>query len=188
MAQPDPHDYAKDLEMMRREKDHFFLHDPRSPIPARLRGSFRGLAYFPPDPRYRFRVRLQRYPDPERVTLATSKGVPREMVRYGFFGFEVDGVKQRLDVFKSVSPPGHHHEDTSLFLPFRDGTSGRETYGAARYLDLEETPTGEYDLDFNLAYNPYCAYSDDYVCPFPPRENWLTVAIRAGEKAFPLPL
>ena len=73
-----------------------------------------------------------------------------------------------------------------LFVPFRDATSGKESYGAARYLDLEDEPSGEYVLDFNLAYNPYCAYSDDYVCPFPPKENWLTAPVRAGEKAFPL--
>ena len=82
--------------------------------------------------------------------------------------------------------PGHHHEDRSLFVPFRDATSGKETYGAARYLDIEERQADDYVIDSNLAYNPYCAYSDDYVCPFPPQENWLTVPIRAGEKAFPL--
>ena len=71
-------------------------------------------------------------------------------------------------------------------LPLRDATSGKETYGAARYLDIEQRPTDEYVIDFNLAYNPYCAYSEDYVCPFPPRENWLSVPIRAGEKNFPL--
>jgi len=179
-------DYVTSLELLRKEKDHFFRTDPQSPIPAELRGDFRGLDYFPPDPRYRLRVRLVKLPNPEPVTLTTSKGVPRPMVRYGYFDFEIDGVKQRLYAYKPVAPPGHHHEDRSLFIPFRDATSGKETYGAARYLDLEEDPSGEHVLDFNLAYNPYCAYSDDYVCPFPPRENWLTVPIRAGEKNFPL--
>ncbi len=178
-------DYAKDLELLRREKDLWFQSDPQSPLPAEIRMKFKGLQYFPPDPRYRLQVRLTKLPDPGPVTLATSKGVPRPMVRYGYFDFEIDGRKQRLHAYKSAAPPGHRHERESLFMPFRDTTSGKESYGAARYLDLEEGSSGEVVLDFNLAYNPYCAYSDDYVCPFPPQENWLTVAIRAGEKIFP---
>lgn len=179
-------DYARDLNLQRKEKDYYFQSDPDSPIPPEIRVKFPGLAYFPPAPTYRLRVRLTKLPDPEPVTLATSKGIPRPMVKYGYFDFKIDGVKQRLYAYRSVPQPGHHHEDASLFVPFRDATSGKESYGAARYLDLEEEPSSLYTLDFNLAYNPYCAYSDDYVCPFPPKENWLTAAIRAGEKAFPL--
>ncbi len=179
-------DFARDLELMRKEKDHWFQTDPDSPLPLELRPRFTSLAYFPPDEAYRIRVSLAKLPNPEPVTLATSKGVPRPMLRYGYFDFEIGGVKQRLYGYKAAPQPGHHHEDPSLFVPFRDATSGKESYGASRYLDLEENPSGEYLLDFNLAYNPYCAYSDDYVCPFPPKENWLSVPIRAGEKAFPL--
>ncbi len=179
-------DYARDLELQRKEKDHYFRTDPDSPIPHATRSLFKGLEYFPPDPKHRLVVRLTKLPNPEPVTLATSKGIPRPMVRYGHFDIEIDGVKQRLFAYKAAPQPGHHHEDASLFVPFRDATSGKESYGAARYLDIEENPSGEHVLDFNLAYNPYCAYSDDYVCPFPPRENWLTVPIRAGEKTFPL--
>jgi len=72
----------------------------------------------------------------------------------------------------------------TLFIPFKDATSGKETYGAARYLEIEETEVGIFLVDFNKAYNPYCAYSEAYSCPFPPRENWLEVAIKAGEKKF----
>ena len=179
-------DHVKEIEAMRREKDYFFKEDADSPIPPRLRPNFKGLAYFPPDPNSRVRAKLVKDPNPQRVVLATSKGVPRDMIRYGVFEFEVDGTKQRLAAFKSVPQPGHHHPDESLFIPLRDATSGKETYGASRYLDIEEQPTDAYLIDFNLAYNPYCAYSEDYVCPFPPRENWLTVPIRAGEKNFPL--
>ena len=179
-------DYVRDLSLQRQEKDYYFQTDPDSPIPPAVRGRFSGLSYFPPDPKYRIRVRLTKLPNPEPVTLATSKGIPRPMVRYGSFDIEIDGVRQRLFAYKSAPQPGHHHEDASLFVPFRDATSGKESYGAARYLDIEESPSGDHVLDFNLAYNPYCAYSDDYVCPFPPRENWLTVPIRAGEKTFPL--
>ncbi len=183
---PSREDHAKTLQLHRKEKDYFFKTDSDSPIPAAIRERFQGLEYFPPDPAYRIPVRLVKLPVPEPVTLATSKGVPRPMVRYGSFEFEIDRVKQRLYAYKAVPQPGHHHQQDSLFVPFRDATSGKEAYGAARYLDLDESPSGEVVLDFNLAYNPYCAYSDDYVCPFPPKENWLTVPIRSGEKSFPL--
>ncbi|MGI0149381.1 MAG: DUF1684 domain-containing protein [Thermoplasmata archaeon] len=179
-------EYVKESEALRREKDLFFKTDPESPVPHTLRDELQGLAYFPIDPKYRVRPRLVRDPNPQKIVLATSKGVPREMIRVGFFEFEIDGTKQRLAAYKAVPQQGHHHEDRSLFVPFRDATSGKETYGAARYLDIEELSSDDYVLDFNLAYNPYCAYSDDYVCPFPPRENWLSVPIRAGEQNFPL--
>jgi len=178
--------YIKEIEAVRREKDYFFKEDEDSPIPPRMREAFSGLAYYPVDPKFRVRARLVRDSNPKRVVLATSKGIPREMIRVGVFEFEFEGAKQRLAAYKAVPQPGHHHEDRSLFVPFRDGTSGKETYGAARYLDIEERPADDYVIDSNLAYNPYCAYSDAYVCPFPPQENWLTVPIRAGEKAFPL--
>jgi uncharacterized protein len=178
--------YVKEIGTIRREKDYFFKEDLESPIPHRLRHEFSSLAYFPAQPTYRVPARLSKDPNPERVVMATSKGVPREMIRAGVFEFEIDGTKQLLAAYKSVPQPGHHHEDRSLFVPFRDATSGQDTYGAARYLDIEEQKSDDYVIDFNLAYNPYCAYSDDYVCPFPPRENWLTVPIRAGEKNFPL--
>ncbi len=177
-------DYVKSLESERGEKDYFFKEHDGSPIPWALRERFTGLAYFPPDPAYRFRVTLARYPKPDRVVLATSKGVPRDMLKWGVFEFTVGGQARRLQAYKSI--PGSGRGEESLFVPFRDATSGKEGYGAARYLDLEPSPTDEYELDFNRAYNPYCAYSDDYVCPFPPRENWLDVRIEAGEKDFPL--
>ena len=183
---PSHEDYVKTLELQRKEKDYFFQTDPDSPIPPAIRPRFQGLEYFLPDPKYRIPLRITRLPTPEPVTLATSKGIPRPMLRYGYFDFEIDGVRQRLYAYTAAPQPGHHHEHESLFVPFRDATSGKETYGAARYLDLEEGPSGEVVLDFSLAYNPYCAYSDDYVCPFPPRENWLSLPIRAGERTFPL--
>lgn len=188
MASVSDSSYAKEIEAARREKDFFFKEDLESPIPHRLRHEFSGLAYFPPEPAYRLQARLVLDPNPRRVVMATSKGIPREMSRVGVFAFTVDGKEQRLAAYKSVAPPGHNHEDRSLFVPFRDATSGSESYGAARYLDIAERRSDDYVVDFNLAYNPYCAYSEDYVCPFPPQENWLTVPIRAGEKTFPLPI
>jgi uncharacterized protein (DUF1684 family) len=178
-------DYVNQVEMERREKDHFFGGHPQSPIPFVLRDLLSGLAYFPPNPKYRLKAKLHPYPKPEPVVMPTSKGVPRDMVKWGYFEFTIDGQTRRLQAYKSAPGPEERVE-ASLFIPFRDATSGKESYGAARYLDLEPSTADEYELDFNRAYNPYCAYSDDYVCPFPPRENWLDLRIEAGEKDFPL--
>ena len=173
--------YRSEVERQRLEKDEFFKSHPHSPIPWPARSKMAGIEYFPIDSQYRLRVTLVRYPKPDAVVLATSKGVPRNMVRYGYFDFSIHGQAGRLQVYRSTDP------DPYLFVPFRDATSGRETYGAGRYLDIEVRAGDEYVLDFNLAYNPYCAYSNDYVCPFPPRENWLDMPIGVGEKDFPFP-
>ncbi len=176
---------VKRVEAERREKDHFFREHPQSPIPWALRENFTGLAYFPPNPEYRVSVTLHRYPKPEPVVLATSKGTPRDMLKWGYFEFAIDGQTRRLLVYKSIPKPGEH-EDESLFIPFRDATCGKESYPAGRYLDLPVRRDDEYVLDLNLAYNPYCAYNDAYVCPLPPRDNWLDLRIDAGERNFPL--
>ena len=174
-------DYAFGLEQARKEKDHWFREDHDSPIPHEARHGFRGLRYYPVDPGLRFRVRLAVFPEQEVLTFPTSKGTEQQYFRHGFFEFPVEGQTIRLNAYKAVHSHGRHE---SLFVPFRDATSGKETYGAGRYLDLEVEPSGVYDLDFNRAYNPYCAYSDDYVCPLPPPENWFPVPIRAGEKTW----
>jgi uncharacterized protein (DUF1684 family) len=114
--------------------------------------------------------------------MVTSTGSYAEYLRYGYFEFQIDEKGLRLQAYKQLhTAPGHGER---LFVPFRDGTSGRDSYGAARYLDVMELAGDEYVLDFNLAYNPYCAYSENYVCPFPPAENALEVEIRAGERKF----
>ncbi len=179
--------WQEEIEDLRAGKDDWIRTSPDSPVPHEIRNHMKGLEYFPPDARFRFEVKLNVYPNPERLVLATSKGQKREYLRIGFFEFVVDSAKQRLQAYAAPAREHAHGEAESLFVPFRDTTSGKESYGAARYIDLEFSPSGEYVIDFNLAYNPYCAYSDDYVCPFPPPENWLKVAIRAGEKDFHRP-
>ena len=130
----------------------------------------------------KFSVPLHRYPVPARVRLGTNTGEIRSGLRYGYFDFQVGGQECRLQVYRleealeSGSP--------QLFVPFRDATSGHETYAAGRYIDLKENTSGIYDLDFNRAYNPSCAYNTDFSCPVPPAENTLKVPIRAGEKKY----
>jgi len=166
----------------RAAKDEYFRTDPHSPIPPDERDAFDGLAYYRIDESYRFELELHEYDDKEPVTVGTSTGGEQEYLRWGAFHFEIGGDEITLDAYKSDP------DDDRLWVPFRDATSGEETYGAGRYLDLETdthlTDDGRWILDFNEAYNPTCAYSDRYECPLPPTANWLDVPIEAGEKAY----
>jgi uncharacterized protein len=169
-----------EISSLRREKDAYFRDDPDSPMPADQRANFKGLNYYPPDPAYRVNARLNRFDREEPVIMTTSKGTRQAYLKHGTFAFQLQGAKSRLFVYKSAEAPFAR----SLFIPFSDETSGSETYSAGRYLDLEEQGGDEYELDFNLAYNPYCAYNDQYTCPIPPRENKLAVSVLAGEKNY----
>lgn len=162
----------------RAEKDAAFK-QPDSPLSPGDRAKFQGLAYYPVNPKLKFQVRLQRYPAPSPVRLGTNTGEMRGGLRYGYFDFEVEGRPCRLQVYRMDENTGPR-----LFVPFRDATSGSETYEAGRYLEFDENTSGNYELDFNRAYNPYCAYNSRYSCPVPPAENTLAVPIRAGEKQF----
>ncbi len=168
----------------RTAKDAAFKSDSSSPLRPEDKAGFRGLAYYSLNPALRFSARLHRYASPEAVRLGTNTGEIRSGLRYGYFDFQVEGQECRLQVYRL--------DDTSagggayLFIPFRDSTSGQETYAAGRYIDLKENTSGIYDLDFNRAYNPYCVYNSEYSCPIPPAENTLAVPIRAGEKNYVL--
>jgi uncharacterized protein (DUF1684 family) len=159
-------------------KNEAFKSGPDSPIPADKRKSFTGLKYYPIDDSLRFTLRLNRYPNPAPVRLTTNTGEIRSGLRYGYFEFTVNGQSCRLQVYRLDGGSG----SPTLFIPFRDATSGDETYASGRYIDLAENTTGTYELDFNRAYNPYCAFNSTYSCPLTPAENILTVPIRAGEK------
>jgi len=179
---PPPHPDTQDpVVIERREKDQSLKLDG-SPLLPEDKAAFRGLSYYSVNPDLRFSVPLQRYPAPVQVRLGTNTGEIRSGLRYGYFDFQVQGQACRLQVYRLEDAPGSGRP--YLFIPFRDATSGRETYQAGRYIDLKENTSGIYDLDFNRAYNPYCAYNSKYSCPVPPAENTLKVAIRAGEKIF----
>lgn len=150
--------------------------DPDSPLEHEQRHAFAGLSYFPFNPALRLEVSLDRDVPDEPVTVDTSTGESQEFRRAGKFHFEVEGQPAELTIYQ-----GEHDE---LFLPLRDSTSGEETYGAGRYLEPTPIDDGRVLVDFNYLYNPYCAYNEAWSCPLPPRENWLSVPIRAGEKSF----
>lgn len=168
--------YVATLEAEREDKDVFFQTNPyHSPLAQKDLFDFKGLNYYPPNLDYEYKLPLQMM-TPEARTFETSTGEAQEYQRIGRIEFEVEGEAAQLAIYQS--------EDGQLFLPYRDTTSGKETYGAGRYLEPEPLRNGKLLIDFNRAYSPYCAYSDAYSCPLPPLENWLKVPIRAGEKAY----
>jgi uncharacterized protein (DUF1684 family) len=176
-----PENYKARLRKERAGKDEFFADHPRSPIPAADREGFDGLAYFPPDPDYRFERPLWEHDTAERLTVETTQDGAQTYQRVGEFRFEIDGETGVLQAYRADP------EEARLWVPFRDATSGEETYSAGRYLDLEaedRTDDGDWVLDLNRAYSPFCAYSEAYECPLVPTENWLDVRIEAGEKAY----
>jgi uncharacterized protein (DUF1684 family) len=168
--------------MERKAKDAAFKSDDNSPIPQKDKFGFQGLSYYPINPDMRFSVRLNRYSAPQRVRLGTNTGEIRTGLRYGYFEFRVGDQNCRLQVYRLEDIP--ESGGSNLFIPFRDATTGHESYPAGRYIDLAENTSGIYVLDFNRAYNPYCAYNNKYSCPLPPAENTLLIPIRAGEKKY----
>ena len=160
----------------RKQKDWFFENDQHSPLAAEQKESFQGLDYFPEDTQLRFETEIEPFKEQVHVEMQTSTGDLQEYTKYGRFQFDVDGESAELTIYTSA--------DGGAFVPFVDGTSGKETYGAGRYLELEHLAGNKYRVDFNLAYNPWCAYSPFFSCPIPPQENRLSVPIRAGEKNF----
>ncbi len=165
------------LQEFRAMKDEFFRRDPHSPLMDDQKKEFTGLNYFPENPALDLRLKLEPIKEQDKIEMQTSTGDVQEYIRWGKIKFEVGGEPAELTVY--LSPGGHGY-----FLPFVDATSGQETYGAGRYLDLEPHADGTVDVNFNLAYNPYCAYNEHWSCPLTPFENRLKVRIEAGEKSY----
>ena len=172
----------KQLQQFRQSVDDFMQRHPQSPLDRKRRRTFTGLSYYPENPDLIVEVDVEPIESLEALHIPTSTGQDVPFTRWGKVSFQVNGQAATLTILSDQSG--------GLFLPFRDATSGRETYGAGRYMD-DHRPAIEYigrnrlRLNFNYAYSPYCAYSADYSCPLPPRENWLSIPIEAGEKDFP---
>lgn len=149
--------------------------DPQAP---RMK-EYKGIEYYPVDLSYRFELPLKRAQTPEKMIIMSTRGNRRSAERVGWFDFLVGETTCRLEATRLLEP-GSGEEDLSVF--FRDATSGTESYQLGRYVDVKKLQNGNYLLDFNMAYNPACAFSSYYNCPVPPKSNTLTVAIRAGEK------
>lgn len=175
-AAPEP--AAPDVAAWRAEKDRYLRESPDSPVPAGKRASFPPLPYYAIDPAYQVPAALTVAPGDDVLELPTSTGKRRKMRRIGTLKFTLKGQPLTLTAFVDAGT----NDVRRLFVPFGDLTNGTETYAGGRYLDLDRTATGIYDLDFNRAYHPFCVFNAEYDCPYPPRENRLQTAIRAGEK------
>ncbi len=180
---PPPRSWTEELDRNRHEKDAAFASDSDSPIPRGERAAFRGLTYFPPDPAWRYAGWIERYPTATRITIVTTNGERRPCERWGRVTFTRTGRELTLQVYRMLDLPDRPGGE-GLFLPFKDVTTGKETYPAGRYVDLLGPDGGPFVLDFNTAYNPSCAYGEPerFQCPVTPAENVLPIAVTAGER------
>jgi uncharacterized protein len=171
--------YLEELATERTMKDQFMARHPESPFVEGSVYDFQGLHYFDADEKFRVPATLERLAEPKEAFLRTNRDGQAAMRWIGDLRFSVGGRSLRLRVYHAGEGVG-----TSVFVPFRDATSGRESYGPGRYLTLELNESDEYELDFNRAFNPYCAYTDAFECGFAPAENDLPVPVKAGEKVW----
>ncbi|MEM9391628.1 MAG: DUF1684 domain-containing protein [Bacteroidota bacterium] len=172
-----PEEYVDYIKKEREEQERFMRYNEESPF-VMSKVEFSPLHHYPADLKYRVKGRFEAIEAPRIRSLGTNDGKQEQYMEYGYALFELDGkADNRLLIFENVT-------EEKLFLAFGDATSAIETYGAGRYLDIEHSGGETIKLDFNLAYNPYCAYIDNFSCPLPPRENLLEIAIKAGEKNY----
>ncbi len=163
------------LDEFRKMKDDFFAHDGRSPLTPGQKKSFKGLRYYPLNPELDLEVQVEEFTDKQSIEMQTTTGDIQEYERYGKFSFSINDQKAELVIY---------HSEDGYFLPFVDSLASKETYPAGRYLEPEPLGENRFKVDFNMAYNPYCAYNEYWSCPLTPFENHLRVPIRAGEKLY----
>lgn len=174
-------EYKKQILSARKDRDDYMRNNTESPFADSVE-AFKGLSYFEPEEKFRISANLIPVENKKTVTLPTSDGLETRYLEYAYAEFKIDGEACRLLILEIMDMGPTRG---TLFLAFADATSANETYGAGRYLDINKVPgSTAVTLDFNKAYNPYCAYNDSFSCPFPPKENILNVAIRAGEKVY----
>ena len=170
-------DYIDKIIEARADKDDMFKTSDKSPI--QKKDIFGKLIYFPPNPSFRIEARLELIKDTSVLKIQTSDGKKENYLKFAHAKFKLQGRQHQLLLLKPIQNP--NAEPDYLFLAFSDKTSGFTTYGGGRYIDLKYK--GEkIIIDFNMAYNPYCAYNPNYSCPLPPRENILNIPIAAGER------
>ena len=169
--------YVEKIERTRERYNKSFRKSPNSPLTAEQKKDFKELSYFPIDEKYRFIVEMRKLEKQEEVFILSSKGDERKHIRYAYIEFELEGQNNKLTVFKL---PEHNY----LFLPFKDKTTGSESYKEGRYVEIEKLSNNKIAVDFNLAYNPLCAYNNRWNCTRVPEENILQISIEAGQKKY----
>lgn len=155
-----------------------------SPLKDKDRKTFKGLDFFKFDSTYIVTAHLKRTPDTEWFDMKTTTSRVSPERIYGILTFELKGETYTLNVYQGKDVMTREGLEDYLFLPFLDDTNGEESYGGGRYIDLRIPEGDTIEIDFNKAYNPYCAYNEKYSCPIVPRVNYLALNVRAGVKAF----
>jgi uncharacterized protein (DUF1684 family) len=175
---PGIEEYILQLQKDRKAKDEWFRTNPDSPLDEANRAAFKGLHYYDIDPSWKVIATLEPSTEYQRYEMPRTNGAAEVYIIAGKLHFKKDGVEHVLTAYQP-----NNNDSKQLFVPFRDLTSGNETYGGGRYLDVRLLKD-KVTLDFNLAYNPYCVFDMKMVCPIPPAENKLAVAVTAGEKTY----
>lgn len=177
--------YIRKIEKHRKKTDAEFR-DPEHSALREKASEFRGIDYFPPNEAYRVTATLELTPEALPFEMPTSNPeIRKQYVSYGLLHFELNGAPRQLRVYRSLKLAAMREYRDHLFLPFTDLTSGRDGYGGGRYLDLKVPgKSQQIVIDFNLCYNPYCAYSEGWSCPIPPQENFLDTRVEAGPKSY----
>jgi uncharacterized protein len=175
-------EYISDIKKFRKEKDDYMKNDPSSPFNNDPKADFRPLNYYDPDPDFVFSSRLFQYSDKDTVIVMGTKGEERKTLKFGFIRFDYGDREYKVNIYQGTSRNGDNYHS----IWFTDRTTGEETYGVGRYIDFEYNPDTNhiYTIDFNLAYNPYCAYSAKYSCAIPTKEDHIDLSVKAGEKNF----
>ena len=156
----------------------------KSPLKDKDRKDFKGLDFFKFDSTYVVKASLTRTPDEKPFKMKTTTERRPDYVKYGVVTFQLKGKKQQLNIYQNLGLLDEPGYEDYLFLPFLDNTNGEESYAGGRYVEARIPEGSEIIIDFNTAYNPYCAYNDKYSCPIVPRENTLYLKVEAGVKAF----
>ncbi|MGK9476665.1 DUF1684 domain-containing protein [Melioribacter sp. OK-6-Me] len=179
---PEEEAYVKKIEEHRKQVNEFMRSDPQSPFNFKNKVEYHELNYFDVNPKFVFTSKLYEYPEKDTVIIFGTKGEPRKTVKYGYLKFQYDNKEYKINVYESYGVDGTKYYS----IWFTDKTTNKESYGVGRYLDFEKqaNPNYIYTIDFNLAYNPYCAYNPNYSCAIPSREDYIPLEIRAGEKKF----
>ena len=179
---PEMKAYFDELMKERKEKDYSFQFENESPFNRDTSVSFKPLKYFKPNPDFIFKSKLYTYDVQDTVSVLGTKGETRPAILVGYLNLDYDGDIYKVNIYKSFSRTG----DEYYSIWFTDRTTGNTTYGVGRYLDFElnDDPEFVYTIDFNRAYNPYCAYSPLYTCPIPRKQDYIDLDIEAGEKNF----
>ena len=175
--------YLKELILHRSEMDKEFGDTSISILPKDVALKFKHLNYFKPNPKFNILANFKKDIGKE-FFMVTSSGKKKAFRQYGVLSFKIDDKEIRLPIYQNIKLMKNEKYKDYIFIPFKDHTNGKETYGGGRYIEAK-IPTGKtFQLDFNYAFNPYCHYTTGYNCPYPPEENFLDLRIEAGEKIF----